>query len=196
MSDQLDEGVVQRVNDLGTVLWSGQAYRYTSAGRDPLSGVGARLYGGRWNPRGSFPTIYLAQPAAACTAEFDRASRANNTDPLVRLRAPHELHTITVTGAPLLDLRTEGALRYVGLAFEDIQDDDWTACQAVGHAAWFLETAGVVAPSATGAGIVIAVFENRLRPGQLRLRSSVTLDEATYQRASQQLEPPSGPANT
>jgi len=62
----------------------------------------------------------------------------------------------------------------------DIADDDWTACQAVGHAAYFLDMGGVVAPSATGYGIVIAVFEARVTPGQIVLSGTVVLDEATY----------------
>ncbi len=43
----------------------------------------------------------------------------------------------------------------------DVADDDWTACQAVGHAAWFLGLDGVLAPSASGRGHVLAAFETR-----------------------------------
>jgi RES domain-containing protein len=171
------------VDDLGPTSWSGEAYRYTSRGRDPLSGAGARLFGGRWNPRGVYPAVYLAQPLAACVAEFDRMASANGIDALAMLRRPYELHTVTATDLQLLDLREEKALRYVGLTPEDIADDDRTACQAVGHAAWFLQMSGIVAPSATGNGLVIAAFENRLRPGQLRLARTTRLNEGTYARA-------------
>lgn len=37
--------------------------------RTPLSGEGARLYGGRWNPRGT-PALYLATDHATAVAEF------------------------------------------------------------------------------------------------------------------------------
>ncbi len=37
--------------------------------RSPLSGEGARLYGGRWNPRGT-PAHYLATDAVTAVAEF------------------------------------------------------------------------------------------------------------------------------
>lgn len=180
MISPLDEEVVQRVNDLGSSLWSGVAHRHTSAGRDPLSGVGARLNGGRWNPRDLCSTVYLAQPLRACLAELDRLAEASGTTTTQLLRAPRALHTVEVKQAPLLDLRTENALGYVGLSLDDIRDDDWTACQAVGHAAYFLEMAGVVAPSATGEGLVIALFETRIAPEQLLVAGSVRLDAATY----------------
>lgn len=129
MSDRLDEDIVQRVNDLGTVRWSGTAYRHTSAGRDPLSGAGTRLFGGRWNPREIFPTIYLAQPIGCCMAEFDRQAAANGIDPILRLKTPHALHTMTARDLTAVDLRTDDALEFVGLSTEDLAEDDWTACQ-------------------------------------------------------------------
>jgi RES domain-containing protein len=176
----LDEDVVERVNDLGSQPWSGTTFRYTSHGREPLSGAGARLTGGRWNPKGVFPTIYLAQPRAACIGEFGRMAAANGMDPLAMLARPFDLHTVEVNGLTILDLREEKALRHVGLAPEDISDDDWTACQTVGHAAYFLEMSGIVAPSATGVGLVIAAFETRLRPGQLDVTATTVLDAPTY----------------
>jgi len=176
----LDEGVVQRVNDLGTGTWSGTAYRHATAGRDPLSGTGARLNGGRWNPRDLCSTIYLAQPLRACLAELDRLAESAGVSISDLLRAPRSLHTIEISEAPLLDLRDNDALQYVGLSLDDIRDDDWTACQTVGHAAFFLELAGVVAPSATEEGLVVALFETRLLPGQLRVVESAPLTESTY----------------
>lgn len=180
MIPPLDEEVVQRVDDLGAGPWSGTAYRHTTAGRDPLSGAGARLNGGRWNPRDLCSTIYLAQPLRACLAELDRLAEAGGVSTSTLLQASRSLHTIEVNGAPLLDLREEEALTYVGLSVDDIRDDDRTACQSVGHAAFFLEMGGIVAPSATGEGLVIAVFETRLTAGQLRVVDTVPLDESTY----------------
>lgn len=75
MRPALDEDLVQRVNDLGAGIasaWSGKTYRHVATRRDPLSGAGARMFGGRWNPPDSFNAIYLAEPAGACMAELDR----------------------------------------------------------------------------------------------------------------------------
>jgi hypothetical protein len=57
----------------------------------------------------------------------------------------------------------------VGLTPEDLDDDDWTACQVVGNAVQYLGYTALFAPSATGVGDVIAVYEPHLRPGQLAL---------------------------
>jgi RES domain-containing protein len=66
-----------------------------------------------------------------------------------------------------LDLTGEG-LADVGLEISDIRGDDWGPCQLVGEGAHFLGAAGLVAPSATGLGLTIAVFETRVR-GQLAI---------------------------
>ncbi|MFQ1002275.1 RES family NAD+ phosphorylase [Modestobacter sp. SSW1-42] len=183
MTAPLDEAVVQQVNDLGTTTWSGTVHRYTNAVYDPLSGEGAYRFGGRWNPRRVFPTIYLADPLRACVLEFERAARAAAIDPAAMMRRGYVLHAITVTDLPLLDLRSPEALESVGLSLEDITGEDWSACQAVGHAAWFLEFGGVFAPSATGEGFVLAAFEGRLQAGHLSVGTSRRLDEDTYRTA-------------
>lgn len=183
MSAPLDEDVVQRVNDLGTTTWSGTVYRYTAAIYEPLSGEGAYRFGGRWNPRRTFPVIYLAEPLPAAMLEFRRLAEASAIDPAALMRRGYTLHTIDVVELPVLDLRPPEALAFVGLGAEDIADEDWSACQSVGHAAWFLEFGGVLAPSATGAGFVLAAFETRLQPGQLTLRESRPLDEDTYRQS-------------
>lgn len=182
MTTSLNEDVVQRVNDLGPTPWSGTTYRYTSNGRDPLSGEGARRFGGRWNPREAFPAVYLAQPVATCLAELGRTSSAGGISPQSRLRAGVTLHTIEAANLRVLDLTDPSAQDQVGLDADDIADEDHTACQMVGHAAHFLGYQGVLAPSATGAGLVITAFEVRLHPGQLTLSDSHALTQQVYEQ--------------
>lgn len=158
---QLDDELVQRIDELGTADWSGIAYRYTTARRDPLSGAGARQYGGRWNPPDIFATVYLGTPIEATVGEFERLAESQGFTPERMLRVPYALHTVAVTDLPVLDLRSPAALDRLGLTLDDIADEDWTACQAIGHAAWFLGHGGVLAPSASGTGLVLATFETR-----------------------------------
>jgi RES domain-containing protein len=79
----------------------------------------------------------------------------------------------------VLDLTSDEALAEVGLARNDLAED-WAICQAVGAAAQFLGLGGVVAPSATGAGLVIAAFETHIQPGQLAVEHTEMIDPATF----------------
>lgn len=89
-----------------------------------------------------------------------------------------------VSDLEVLDLREPPALNRVGLELDDITDEDWTACQAVGQSADFLQYGGVIAPSATGVGRVLALFEARIVPGQLAVEHSEQLTEALYRELS------------
>lgn len=183
MTHPLDEALVQRVDDLGTTRWSGTCYRHVSGKRDPLSGVGARLIGGRWNPSG-ISTVYLALPACTCMAELDRVAASQNVtvDDLLRATAGRTLSTVGVTELAVLDLRDAAARNHVGLDLDDIADDDRTACQAVGQSADFLQLQGVLAPSAAGGGWVCAVYESRVFPGQLNVKTSQPLNAELYRQ--------------
>jgi RES domain-containing protein len=181
VSDALDEELVQRIDARGTIPWTGTCFRYTGAHREPLSGEGARRFGGRWNPPLLFSAIYLASSAQACMVEVERNAQTASTTADKLLEAPYLLHTVEVTDLAVLDLTTSEAREAVGLEDADIYGDDWSACQAVGHAAWFLQVQGVLVPAAGGVGLVITAYEHRTRPGQLRLSRSEELTPGLYQ---------------
>jgi RES domain-containing protein len=166
--------LIEAVDRVGTTTWSGTAYRFSRPSRAPLSGQGAYKFGGRWNPREGFPCIYLAEPREACIAEFYR--RAEGQAHGAASLLPQTLHTIEVAGLRALDLTADVALTAVGLTIDDIRDDDRSACQAVAEAAHFLGYQGIRAPSATGTGYVVAVFEGHLEPGQVAVVASEGLD--------------------
>ena len=163
----LDEQVVEQVNALGTTKWSGMTWRYATQSRDPLSGEGARRFGGRWNPRGSFPVTYLSTALPTAMHELERLADAAGMTPFTLIDRGYSLYSIEAYDIAVLDLRDTTALESLGLRRSDIADPDWTACQSVGHAAWFLEMQGVLAPSASGVGEILAVFEGRVRLDQL-----------------------------
>lgn len=181
MSQLIDEEALNRVNSMLPLRWSGTVFRHTTARRDPLSGAGARLSGGRWNPKDLFETLYLASPAQACVAELERLAHSQDVAVSDLLAVPRLLHTIEVVELPVLDLSTDAALAAAGLSLADIRSDNWSRCQSVGHAVWFLKLGGVRAPSATGEGEVIAVFEGRIDPGQLVLKASEPLTMELYE---------------
>lgn len=180
MSRAPDDELLARVDAAGFVSFSGRTWRHTAARRPPMSGAGAREFGGRWNPPSEFATIYLATPVRCCLAELRRLAESQGLEPADLLSTARTLHEIDVRDVRLLDLREPSGLASVGLAELDVRGDDRSRCQAVGHAAWFLELDGVVAPSATSAGTVVALFEQRVGPGHLEIVSSRTLDVELY----------------
>ena len=133
------------------------------------------MFGGRWNPPETVNTIYLASSRACAEAELrrllDHQARGS-------VSFPRNLHHIRASGLAGIDLRSPEALDAVGLTLGDLDDDDWTACQVVGNAVQYLGYTALFAPSATGAGHIIAVYEPHLRPGQLELISTTEIPRA------------------
>lgn len=157
--------LLKAVDGLGSTNWAGVAFRHVAPNRDPLQGFGSFLAGGRWNPRDSFSTIYLASPVEACIAEFLRMASGQGRGAESFL--PRTVYEIRVEELELLDLRASDARASLDLDEEDISSADRTKCQEVGATAHFLGFQGVLAPSATGMGVVLAVFESRVRKGDL-----------------------------
>lgn len=152
-----------RIDGLPHMSFAGVAFRHQPPQYSPLSGRGARIQGGRWNPRDSFSVLYLGLDEAVVVAEFrrfvERQGRAV-ADFLPRTRYRYELELRN-----LLDLRSQAALASVGLSLADTRAEDLIACQLVGEAAHHGGREGVLAPSATGAGDVLALFIDRLEAG-------------------------------
>ena len=165
MLESLPTELLEAIDRLGFTAWTGLTFRHTAPGRVGLSGAGSRIFGGRWNPPDTVPTLYLSQPREACIAEFHRMAAGQARGPSSFL--PRTIHHIQVTDIHILDLTGDG-LGDVGLADMDLVDGDWSACQLVGQAAHFLGAAGVMANSATQLGITIAVFETRVH-GELEI---------------------------
>jgi len=155
--------LVSRLDAIGASSIQGAFYRHVAAGRDPRSGLGARINGGRWNPPDSFSTLYLAEAVDTVTREFYRLARRQGLHP--RDFLPRDLYTFEVELEAVLDLRLDDARERVGLSSTELRSDDARACQAIGEAAHYLGLEGVAVPSAAGGGgIVLAVFLDRLRP--------------------------------
>jgi RES domain-containing protein len=137
-----------------------RAYRSASPGYSPLSGEGARLIGGRWNPPNSFPVLYAASDVGAAAWEVFRTARRYDLEAAQLL--PRILWTIEIQLERVLDF-TDAAVRDAAhLPIPVITDDDIRLCQAYGDAAHYLGIEGILAPSNAGAGSTVAVFINRL----------------------------------
>src|SRR5579859_3135819 len=135
---------------------SGLVYRHLGAGYSTMSGEGARVSGGRWNPPDSFPVIYTATPVEAAIAEFRRMAARQGRAETDFVNRRLVAYRVTLNG--VLDLTQADNLAALGLTSRIITADDVVPCQAIGEAAHYVGYEGILAPSATSIGSVVAVF--------------------------------------
>ncbi len=157
-----DPDVVERLDQLPRRTLQAVAYRHVSEGRQPLSGEGARIQGGRYNPPESFPTLYVGMSEGTVAAEFRRLAMRSGRSTADFL--PRQLYQIEVKLQFVLDLTDVEHLHALNVEAADLVSDDLTTCQAIGDAAHYLGTEAVLAPSATGVGLALAIFTDRLEP--------------------------------
>jgi RES domain-containing protein len=114
--------------------------------------VGSHLYGGRWTPKGSFPTVYLCETAEAALAEFlARGRRLKIPD---HKALPMVMADVKVKVRNLLNT-TEGEVRDVIESFlatekihwRSIQDRREAISQAIGRAAHEICFSGLIVDS-------------------------------------------------
>jgi RES domain-containing protein len=152
--------------------FEGDLFRQQGPQYLPLSGDGARIAGGRWNPPDSYPVIYTATTSETCWAELKR--HASNQGLAVADLMPRVLVRYEAKLDRLLDLTDEATANDLGVSLAVLRDDDLRICQAVGEMAHHLGFEGVMAPSATGIGVAVAVFINRLAPSSTFIVAQVS----------------------
>lgn len=153
--------LVDAIDRLEPIAYTGGVFRHVASGRHPLSGAGARSQGGRWNPPQSFATLYLADAKVTVEAEFRRMAERQGLDPGQFL--PRRIYRLEVELQAVVDMTRPASLTPT-LAGLDLSAENLSATQAVGEAAQYLGREAILAPSATGAGLVLAVFIDRLLP--------------------------------
>jgi RES domain-containing protein len=154
--------LIGQIDQQRATEWTGEAWRHVAAARAPMSGEGARIAGGRWNPPASFAVLYLGLDQRTVIAEFHRLASRQGLSPVSFL--PRKLYRYEGRFHSLLDLRPASVRESLGLTTGDVSSHDPTACRAVGEAAYAAGREGILAPSATGSGDVLAVFLERLSP--------------------------------
>lgn len=182
-----DPHLIELLDQLPRGRFRGEAFRHQGPGYHPLSGEGARIQGGRWNPPNSFPVLYLALNPSIAAAEFYRRSAREGRPPEDLL--PRRLYRYRIDLGAVLHFAGQVELTQVDLSPADVSSDDLSRCQAVGEAAHYLGFEGILAPSATSAGETLAVFFDRLRPGS----TVEPLDFETWEMLPHPREEQAGP---
>jgi RES domain-containing protein len=148
--------------------FAGTGYRHLSPRYDPLNGEGARLNGGRFNPPGSFPVLYICGTRDCAAAELRRVGQRQAVG--VEGLLPRHLYVYQIMLDRVLNLTDLATRVAAGVSTEVLTGPDWTACQEVGMAAHALGAQAVISPSATGTDYVVAVFMQNLGMGSLEPR--------------------------
>ncbi|MYG94719.1 MAG: RES family NAD+ phosphorylase [Acidimicrobiia bacterium] len=140
---------------------SAMGFRNQARGfNNPLSGEGARRFGGRYNPPQSFPVIYLCTTPECAVAELIRQARAESL--AVEDLCPREFWRIEGELHRVLDLLDDSTLSKIGVDRDDLIRDDLTLTRQIGEAAHEHQFQAILAPSATGVDQVLAIFTENL----------------------------------
>jgi RES domain-containing protein len=151
--------------------FAGPVWRVTSQGRDPLRGSTA---GGRWAATGTIEVLYTSLAAQGALAEIGYRL---SLEPVWPSRVRHELHHIAALTETTLRLADLGALQLYGVDVQRYASFDYTATQAIGAAAYFLEFDGLIVPSARAEKLNLVLFMDRLDlPAALRVVETQPVD--------------------
>jgi RES domain-containing protein len=145
--------------------FAGTGWRHLGPVHDPLSGEGARLSGGRFNPPDSFAVLYLCTTRPCAVAEMRRLGERQAIS--VANLLPRALYRYEIELARVLDLTAEEVARHVGISRQVLTGPDWSECQALGTVAHALGIQAIRAPSAAGVDDVLAIFVQYIGTGRL-----------------------------
>lgn len=145
--------------------FAGEGWRHLSPRYDPLSGEGARLNGGRFNPPGSFPVLYLCRTRPCVVAELRHLGERQAIG--LKGLLPRVLYRYEVELTRILDMTIHAVRKATGVGPDVLAGPDWTACQEIGATAHALGAQAILSPSATGVDNVLAVFVQHIGLGTL-----------------------------
>jgi RES domain-containing protein len=142
---------------IDTAMWRHVSPREQSK---PESGDGAINAGGRFNPPGSFPVVYGTLRRADAGIEFRTLARRHpiGIDNLL----PRHLYRFRVKSSTVLDLRLPAARKTLALPPVGIAAIHRAHSQLIGEMARALGIDVIVAPSASGKSVMVAIFPELL----------------------------------
>lgn len=156
---------------------------------DPLDPSFAQRHGGRWNPPGSFPALYLNEDLDTARAQIERMLAGSPVDS-EDLDAPYILVTVALPRSQrAADAINDEGLARLGLPTTYPLDDGAVVpretCQPIGVAVRFAGLRGVHARSAAtgdGSGRELAWFPARSSSKARRIEVDRPFDDWWYAR--------------
>lgn len=169
--------------------WSGVMYRTTGieyANRsDLLSGLGSKLHGARWTPKGGFPAVYGSlDPQAALLESLGTGGRYGIA---YEQRMPLVMVAVDVEVERMLDLTLPGVRKTLRVSRERMLEEDWETRQGAGEEALTQAVArltlaagiqAIFVPSARFEGANnLVIFPETLPEGALKIQNVERLPE-------------------
>jgi len=139
----------------------------TSFAHEIISGEGARMHGGRWNPIGSFRAVYLSDaPETALREYLARARRMKWPDhkslPMVMAGVEVKVRRVLDLRVPEVLATVEPLLKAERLHWRSIQSRRETVSQAIGRAVREAGLQGLLAVSQqVKAGLNLVLFPDK-----------------------------------
>lgn len=157
----------QVIVSLPRISYRGYTFRHMSPHFDPRSGEGAKKQGGRFNPPGSFATLYLAPTLATVAAELFRLGKLHFVGAEGLL--PRDIYRYSLDLQDVIDLTDSENEKLLGVDRAELTDDNRDLTQLLGSSAFSLGTQAILGYSAADKnGLIIAVFSENLRGCALR----------------------------
>ena len=170
-----DRAILDALDAMEPEAFSGDVWRITGRGRDPLQGSSAP---GRWTPPGEFDVLYTSLERDGALAEIGYRL---SLEPVWPSRAAHDLHRIAARTKRTPRFATIASLAAFGVEPNRYGSYDYAAPQAIAAAAQFLEFDALIVPSARSPALHLVIFlESILAEGALTVLDSEPVDWSAW----------------
>jgi hypothetical protein len=170
-----DRAILDALEALDPEPFNGTVWRVTRKGREPIRGAAAH---GRWAASGEFEVLYTSLERDGALAEIGYRL---SLEPVWPSRIEHEIHAIRVEAERVLRFADLASLEKFGVIGAHYRSFEYSATQALGAAAHFLEFDGLIVPNARFDCLNLVLFTERLP--ELSLIETVPVDWDTWRRA-------------
>ncbi len=151
-----DAALIDALEAITPVPFSGSVWRVTRAGRDPLMGSTAP---GRWSPGDGTTVLYTSLERDGALAEIGYRL---SLEPVWPSRMTHEVHRLGVVSERNARFAAVEDLVPLGVDPARWSGFDYAATQAIAAVAHFLEFDGLIVPSARADCANLVVFLSNL----------------------------------
>jgi hypothetical protein len=172
-----DRAVLDFLEAMEPEAFSGEVWRVTVRGRDPLRGSTAE---GRWSHEGELEVLYTSLERDGALAEIGYRL---SLEPAWPSRLQHDLHQIEAHTQRSLRFPDVESLAPLGVEAARYATFDYTATQAVAAAARFLEFDSLIVPSARSPALHLVLFLDKvLETGALAVLATEGIDWNLWRR--------------